>query len=99
MLCTLFVSPSIYGSKVNSAKVSGTKSKEQRTKYKEQSTKLKDQNPPRLLPVICGLVLVQLGQRLTQVRELGHVVIDDVGLVRVVHQIVLMIGLRFVEGR
>ncbi len=48
--------------------------------------------------VIGGLLFVQLGQRLAKVRELWHVVMNDVWLVGVIHKVVLMIGLCFIEG-
>ena len=48
----------------------------------------------------CGglLFFVELGQVLLEIHELGHVVVDDVRLVRVIHQVVLMIGFRLIES-
>ena len=55
-------------------------------------------SPSPHLPLTASLLLVQFGKYLSKANELGHVVVNDVRLVGMIHEIVLMIAFGFIEG-
>ena len=50
------------------------------------------------LPLTASLLLVQFGKYLSKANELGHVVVNDVRLVGMIHEVILMIAFGFIEG-